>query len=438
MNKVKEQSAANGKNFLMAILGNLLPPVVSIVTAPILASSLGVEGRGEVAAATAPLMLALAVSAFGIPEATVNKIARYPESYQNIIKNSIILIIIAGALGTCGVIFSSGYLSGGNAETQHLIILATTALLPSLVIAVLRSAAMGLHLWKAVTLSRIFDAVIRLVSVALLAVTGELSIISAMAVISFSPVVSGILLIPYLKNEKLTLERRRRKITKLSLIDFGLRLWVGGLSGVVLTRISQVLMVPLATSYDLGLYVVAVSLAEVPLVVNSAVREVIFSSESAESADERVGLASRLSTGATICIALVIGLTQGYWLEPLFGEGFAEAANILLVLLAATVLGNPGSVAGAALSGRGRPGLRSISLFVAATVNLLLVITLVPAMGAIGAAWATMVGNLIASNMNIIFLKTKFNLSPLLFYGFRPISDGRIMLGFIKKIIIRN
>lgn len=438
MSRNNAQKAGSGKNFLLAIIGNLLPPLVSIATVPILASQLGVVGRGEVAAATAPLMLALAVSAFGIPEATVNKVANYPESHAAIIRTSLWLVVLAGIVGTLGVYLTSSYLASGESGTQANILLALTALLPSLLIAVLRSASMGLHLWGSITISRLLESVFRLLAILLLSVSNCLTVETATLVIAYAPVLAGLIFIPTLRKVRVAPRQRIRRITPLNILNFGVRLWFGGLSGVILTRISQVLMVPLASTYDLGLYVVAVSIAEVPLVINSAVREVTFSAESAGTVDERVGLASRLSTLATFSIAFFIAITQNFWLEPLFGQGFDEAAPIIYVLLLATVLGNPGSVAGAALSGRGRPGLRSISLFFAACVNLLLIIYLVPSLGAIGAAYATLIGNLIASNMNIIFLKIKFGLSPMLFYAFRPIQDGKILFAFAKKILKRG
>ena len=49
---------------------------------------------------------------------------------------------------------------------------------------------------------------------------------------------------------------------------------------------------------------------------------------------------------------------------------------VTLILIMAIVLGNPGSVAGAGLSARGRPGLRSLSLGIAAAANVVAIVVL--------------------------------------------------------------
>jgi len=48
---------ALSNSILIVLLGNLFPAFVALITGPILAQSLAVDGRGAVAAATAPLTL---------------------------------------------------------------------------------------------------------------------------------------------------------------------------------------------------------------------------------------------------------------------------------------------------------------------------------------------------------------------------------------------
>jgi O-antigen/teichoic acid export membrane protein len=59
----------------MTALGNAVTPVAALVTLPILSYTLGVTGRGEIAAATAPLLLAVTAATFGIPEAVAYLVA---------------------------------------------------------------------------------------------------------------------------------------------------------------------------------------------------------------------------------------------------------------------------------------------------------------------------------------------------------------------------
>ncbi len=63
---------------LFTLVGNFFPPLAMLISAPILAQALGVDGRGEVAAATAPLILVITAATFGIPDAVTYVIARTP------------------------------------------------------------------------------------------------------------------------------------------------------------------------------------------------------------------------------------------------------------------------------------------------------------------------------------------------------------------------
>jgi O-antigen/teichoic acid export membrane protein len=110
---------------------------------------------------------------------------------------------------------------------------------------------------------------------------------------------------------------------------------------------------------------------------------------------------------------------------------------VAAVLLTAVVLGTPGSIGGSGLSARGRPGLRSMSLLVACLVNVGMLIVLAPLLGAMGAALATLAGNLISSNLNLLFLYRKFGINPLAFYGVRR-TDFVTLRDYAKRFTLRR
>jgi O-antigen/teichoic acid export membrane protein len=221
------------------------------------------------------------------------------------------------------------------------------------------------------------------------------------------------------------------------LLNYGVRIWVGSLSGILLSRLDQVLMTPFAGTYQLGLYVVAVSVSELPLIINQAVRDVTFVTDAADSVDARLSSSARISTFLCATAALFLGVTMLWWIPFLFGDGFRPSIPVAAVLLAAVVLGTPGSIAGSGLSARGRPGLRSISLLVACLVNIAMLILLAPTLGAMGAALATLVGNVLSSNLNLVFLYRTFGINPLQFYGLRR-HDFTTLARFIKRMTARR
>jgi O-antigen/teichoic acid export membrane protein len=426
-------------NMLATLVGNFFPPLAMLVSAPILAQSLGVDGRGEVAAATAPLTLIITAATFGIPDAVQYVVARSPAALRHATRTALALIVLAGLAATAAVILAAGWLSDGNATIERLIVVASLAIVPSLVVAVLRGSASGLHQWRRVSTERFISALIRVLALIPLALTGSLTPTTAVIVIAVGPLL-GVVAYWNLKGPDIPQDGAHEPVSAKQILGFGGRVWVGAISGILLSRVDQVLMTPLSSAYQLGLYAVAATIADIPLIINRAVRDVTFSADAADATDARLGTSARISSTASALLGLVTGVTMIWWLPWLFGDDFSPAIPITAVLLLAAVLGTPGSIAGAGLSARGRPGLRSSSLVVACVINVALVIVLVPHYGAMGAAVATLVGSLIAANANIFFLWKIFGMSPREFYGFRR-DDLKVAIRFgrrmMKKVFTR-
>lgn len=416
-----------------AIVGSAFPPIAALASQPLLAHALGADGRGVTAAAVAPLLLATSAATLGLPEAVTYSVARNRTSLASAVVKAASLGLITAVLAIIVIWQTASWLGAGEDGLAELIVIVSFALIPTILVGIARGAAAGLQEWKLVAWERALNAGGRLVALVVLLLIGELDVVSAALVLALAPVVGGLVyLFIGLRARDLPIPPVAEVARLTVLVNFGLRVWVGAISGILLLRLDQTLMNPLAGAYELGLYVVAVAVSEVPLIVNGAIRDVTFASEAAEYNADRVSQASRVSTLATFLIAAAIACSMWFWLPLLFGEEFSPAIPIALVVLCAVVLGNPGSVAGAALSALGRPGLRSLSLVIACIVNVGIMLLLVPQMGAMGAAFATLVGNLLASNLNIVFLRRIGGGRFVHFYKFGS-DDARLMLKALRR-----
>jgi O-antigen/teichoic acid export membrane protein len=417
----------------IALLGNAFPPLVALFSGPILAQALGVEGRGAVAAATAPLALVVTLATFGIPEAVTWVVARSPKLARNAAGRGLVLLTIAGFLAMGAVAATSGWLSGNDPEVAQLILVAGLAIVPNLLVGVLRGVAAATQTWRLVAIERILTSSLRLLVLIPFWLTGTLTPLVATITVAAMPVAGALVYIGRMRS----LPERSPEVPAVArvsgLLGYGTRVWIGAISGILLSRIDQVVMTPFAGTYQLGLYVVAVSVSELPLIIHQAVRDVTFVNESAESVDDRLSASARISTLLSGSAALFLGVTMLWWLPFLFGEDFRDALPVAAVLLTAVVLNTPGSIGGSGLSGRGRPGLRSISLTVACVVNIGLLVLLAPSLGAMGAALATLAGNLISSNLNLVFLARVFGINPLAFYGLRR-TDLATLARFARRL----
>lgn len=391
------------RHVALSILGNGFPPIAVLATAPILARALDVSGRGDLAAATAPYMLAVYVAAIGLPDAVTNVLAR-----RSYFRRVTWFALASSLLGTGSVTFVIVWLAspvlteGGSPGLGTLTTFATLATIPALLVALLRGTAAGLHMWGVVATERILNGSLRIVGIAGFALAGQLTLFSATLVTVLCPVLAGL---AYVRLVGATPgEGPVSPPTPASkAFGYGGKVWLGSVAGVLLMRIDQLLILPLGGAVQLGLYAVAVNVSEVPLIINTATREVMFSSDAAQRDNARAGLAARATFIACSLCAIVVLAPIGWWLPLVFGTEFSNAIPIALLASIAVLVGIPGSIAGATLSARGRPELRSASIVVACVLNIVLLFVLVPPLGGIGAALATLFGNLTSSNICVAY-----------------------------------
>ena len=140
-------------------IGNSLPPAAMLVTQVLLAQSLGVSGRGAVAAATAPLMFAVALLALGLPESLTYFVARGGAGrISRQLGISLVALAISGSIGTWLIVVFAQPLSAGSTDLAALMTLASAALVPALLTGALRGVAyapeVGGSSWRSARLAR--------------------------------------------------------------------------------------------------------------------------------------------------------------------------------------------------------------------------------------------------------------------------------------------
>jgi O-antigen/teichoic acid export membrane protein len=282
-----------------------------------------------------------------------------------------------------------------------LMTIAGAATAPALLVALLRGLAAGMHAWGAVAAERVMNGGLRIVGIFTVAAFGHLTLAVATAIFVLAPVFAGLAYLALLgkSSPAQTADLPPTPVGKV--FRYGLKAWLGSVAGILLMRVDQLLILPIAGPAQLGLYAVAVNVSEVPLIINSATREVTFSSDAAEHDNARAGRAARMTFIACLLCAVLVLAPVEWWLPLVFGEEFRAAVPVAVVATLAVVVGVPGSIAGSTLSARGRPELRSFAILAACLVNLAALFALLPGIGGLGAAVATLLGNLVSSNICI-------------------------------------
>ena len=173
-------------------LGNAVPAVVSVISGPVLAQALDLEGRGQVAAAMAPFTLAVTLLTFGVPEAATYAVARNPHLARNVLRRSVVIMTLSGVAAAGAVLGLSGFLSGGDTAIQRLMVVAAAAIVPSLAIGSLRGVAQGRGRWRAVAFEKSLSSVVKLAVLVPLWLTGQLTPLIATILFSALPLLGAL------------------------------------------------------------------------------------------------------------------------------------------------------------------------------------------------------------------------------------------------------
>ncbi|WP_238421080.1 lipopolysaccharide biosynthesis protein [Gordonia sp. 'Campus'] len=411
-----------GRSIAIVTFGNLMPLLASLITAPLLARALGAEGRGLVAAATAPLLVATAALTLGMPEAVTYFVARRVRTIRSLLFGICVMCVV-GPIGSVLIASISGMLAGAHPDIRGLMSMVGLMLTPALIVLVVRGYARAEQAWLLVAFDQCIASVFRVGALGALLASGSLTVTSAAWVLGIGNFIGGFAYLGlfWTRRSRSALPPTplpvRTHVTQLT--RFGMGAWIGSAAGVILARLDQVLFLPLSSAQELGIYVVAVSLADMVRTFNTAVRDVVFSVQSAKNDDESLGRAARLSTIITTAVGLAAVL-MALWAVPLaFGSEFSSVTAVLAVILVGTIVGNPGSVAAAGMTARGRPVLRSIAILSSVILNVVLLVVLLPRMGAMGAAIASMIANGVCGLFVLVLANRVFGLRPALFLRFR-------------------
>lgn len=405
---------------------SFLVPAAGVLTQPILAQSLGAAGRGELAAALAPALLAVSVATLGLPDALTYYLAKHPSATRRALVGTVLLTTVVGALCLLITFWALPFLSAGDQLLRGYILLATALTVPAMVVGVFRGAATGRQMWNAVAGERVVNIVLRIVAFVALLLAGKLTVVTAVLVSCLSPVIAG--LVYWRLFARPVAEPDEQPVSSglfRLLLSYGNRVWLGSVASMLLARIGQILMAPLSSVEDLGFYSVASTVSDLPLIVALAIAGAVFGVNSKAQDAAQLTLTARLTLLVNGVGCVVVGITAPFWIKPLFGAEFGGAVVPTVMLLVAAVICIPGLMAATGIGAWGRPGLRSIGLAVTLVVNVGLFVLLVPPLGVIGACWVGIASNVVMTCYMVVVAARVMRVSPAEFVVLRPADVRR-------------
>ncbi len=179
-------------------------------------------------------------------------------------------------------------------------------------------------------------------------------------------------------------------------LRYGVRDYPGILTEFVNLRLDLMMLVGTASSAAIGLYVVALRLADITTTLAGSVGDALLPEVAASKNDDAatgvVTRSLRLTLCAHLLILVPLWIAAPYILRFAYGEGFVEVTNVLRLLMFAAVVWSAGAIVISGLNGLGHPGLSATARIAAAVVMVAALLTLLPTRGIQGAAISSILG----------------------------------------------
>lgn len=375
---------------------------VGVVTGVILARILGVEDRGALAGAMLmPALLPVLVS-LGLPDAiTVLATRTNARRLTGQSLKAVIPLAIAAAL--ISGIFGPGLLSQNGGPTPSQIRVAASLAVPFSLVMVLGAVLSTSRLQIAYHGFRLVVPSINLVGLVGLAVVGELSVGSALAVYGISIFVALLLSLRFVSSLP---EEDATSITQRRLYSFGLKCQATNVTAMANERVDQLVIAWLLPAEALGSYVVAVALAGPVALVGvglyyAAVRDL----PRLDNSDQRRAVKRMLLLA--ISLSLVLGMAL--WLSIhqviriVFGSEYSESAGPARILIAASVFLALFRCSTGILRALRRPATSAWLGAIAMVITVAGLSVLVPRHGLGGAAWTSLAAYFVASGLAVVY-----------------------------------
>jgi O-antigen/teichoic acid export membrane protein len=373
-----------------ASLANLLIPISGLLVSPFLSRELGPENRGLYAALTLPIVVYGWLGTFGLQDALSFHVRSGALTRRAAAK---VTLVASVPLGLLSIVFLGvlGMFIFANNPDQYRQFMILAILAPLQVTAnLLIGSLTGASDIKGVNLVKVVPALARTGLVIFACLAFDLDAFWAGLLFL---VTTAFGLVPGLRRLRATTDDQDRQagpIPTRTLFTYAMACLPGSLAAVSSARLDQVVGLPLIGAKELGYYAVAVSVAEIPMVIATAARTVLLGKPTTTD-PRRATQVARLAVAASVVACGFLALIAKVAVPFVFSAAFAPAVTPTVILCLATVLYTCMTLFTAVLLANNKAGWSSTALVSGSAVGVALLFALAP-LGAVGAALASLGG----------------------------------------------
>lgn len=402
------------KNTILTFSRQVLSILIGVVTVIIIARVLGPEGQGEYTLLTLFATLLFTFLNFGFNVSSTYYIGKgniYDEHTiwkTNLIVMSFlsILSILAGGF----VIIFLKDLFFSSISTSYLSIM--LLILPFFfLLNFVQSIFLGYQNFDVINISAILTQLLILILTFLFLNVFHMNVLGAILAFIISNIIISILLvILLLKKYHLSIKKGVFSIPfAKDAFNYGIKVHISNLVSFFNYRADTFLIAYFSNSLSVGIYNVAVSIAERLWIVSQSVSNVLFPKISSMSNnDEKDYLTTMLTRNVlliSIITSIILVLISDFLILLLFGSAYEDAALPLKILMPGIVFLSVDRILSNDLSGRGKPEMSMYTSITTIILNIFLNIILIPKYGLSGAAFSTSLSYTVAFIIKIIIFK---------------------------------
>jgi O-antigen/teichoic acid export membrane protein len=354
---------------------------------------LGVEGKGIFSLFLATVTGLMIVATLGVPQGQMYHASKNQEWLRHFMANAVPFSILSGGLITLA------YFLGGRAFGFHQVTALGWVGLGSGLVAVpagvllmyQRQYFLTLHRFELAKAAGAVSATLPLLGYVGLYAVGRAEVGPFMGAFAASQILCfAIFLIPARRvgpaQARFSVELARRSLA------FGARQYASDIASYLMSRLDFFIVTLYLGARGLGLYSVAVGLAEIIVRLSNEIGTMLYPVFA--RGDLKPGhpaAALRLLTLMAIVLATVLELIGGPLVRGLYGAAFADAVPAFRWIVLGTIAWSTTHVTWTYVSSTGRPGIGVFVFGFAAGVDALLNVILLPRLGVVGASIAATV-----------------------------------------------
>lgn len=381
----------NKRSFLRDSLGTIggrsAVLAFTALTHVALARLLGPSGRGVFAALIVVPMLYASVVQQGGQRAIARSLATQPDKQSRLLGVAGFLIVVASIVGGV-IVFLSGLLTGMLAEHGLISVSISATIIPSMLCLTLgQGFYLGYNDFLRLNRASVYAKAITFTLMVLLLPLG-FGVSGALVAFSLGFGAVGLFVLWGLVRR--VSPRAFSRSTLRAVLSLGLLFSGAQLFMHLNLRVDVLMLSMLVPPKGVGLYAVAGNAAELLLAIPASVGAVLFARRAAQDkvVDRKQQLVRGVRVGLSALVLAAVALMSTAWIviPAVFGEAYASASPMVLILGPGVVVLGLFKMLYGELTGQGSPWSAIGILATGALLNVVVNLVLIPTMGPVGAA----------------------------------------------------